>query len=111
MPCHTSCSSPAAKLLQHRAGASLGSVKTQAPLLPGQPQDNPCAPAAACVSTQYPNQGLWDGRRDVQDPAAGSAAASVVCCGHAPRSRITALAFQPDADMLVCGRLCAACHV
>ena len=36
--------------------------------------------------------------------AAGGAPASVACCGHAPRSRITALAFQPDGGLLVRAR-------
>ena len=41
------------------------------------------------------------GARDGRVLAGGGAPASTICCGHAPRSRITALAFQPDADLLV----------
>ena len=39
--------------------------------------------------------------RDLGDEAGAARRNSVACCGHDPRTRIAALAFQPDGDMLV----------
>ena len=41
------------------------------------------------------------GRRDLSDAQRQQPKHSIICCGHAPRSHITCLSFQPDFDLLV----------
>ena len=40
-------------------------------------------------------------RRDLADAAGAERACSIECCGHEPRTVITAMAFQPDGPLLV----------
>ena len=39
--------------------------------------------------------------RDLADVSGSERSQSIACCGHEARSRITALAFQPDGHLLV----------
>lgn len=38
---------------------------------------------------------------DLSEPGGADRACSIACCGHEPRTAITALAFQPDGHLLV----------
>ncbi len=101
-PAHRRAASAAARRLRascHACGATRRARRLPQGTQPPEPgQGAPTRAERGCAAG-----------RNGRALAAGGAPASVACCGHAPRSRITALAFQPDGGLLVRARApCAA---